>query len=72
MLPKVGQLEENTYIKMDFLIQITQMLLKAKLIMCDDDDEDLTPNLIINLFLEYKNTKLSLNKIIPIKTKLKM
>lgn len=50
----IAQLEENTQIKLDFLVQVIQILLKAKLIMCDDDENDLSPNSIVNLFLGYK------------------
>ena len=50
----ISQLEENTQIKTDFLIQVIQILLKAKLITCEDDENDLSPNSVVNLFLGYK------------------
>lgn len=50
----IAQLEENTQIKTDFLVQVMQILLKAKLITCDDDENDLSPNSVVNLFLGYK------------------
>ncbi|KAK9884019.1 hypothetical protein WA026_004954 [Henosepilachna vigintioctopunctata] len=68
----ISQLEENTQIKSDFLIQVIQILLKAKLITCDDDENDLSPSSIVNLFLGYKNKKLRVNINIPMKTELKM
>ncbi|XP_044264562.1 cullin-1 [Tribolium madens] len=68
----IAQLEENTQIKTDFLIQVIQILLKAKLITCDDDENELTPHSIVNLFLGYKNKKLRVNINIPMKTELKM
>ncbi|XP_063908077.1 cullin-1-like isoform X2 [Zophobas morio] len=68
----ISQLEENTQIKTDFLIQVIQILLKAKLITCEDDENDLSPNSVVNLFLGYKNKKLRVNINIPMKTELKM
>jgi cullin 1 len=68
----IAQLEENTQIKTDFLVQVMQILLKAKLITCDDDENDLSPNSVVNLFLGYKNKKLRVNINIPMKTELKM
>ncbi|EFA06626.2 cullin-1 [Tribolium castaneum] len=68
----IAQLEENTQIKTDFLIQVIQILLKAKLITCDDDENELAPHSVVNLFLGYKNKKLRVNINIPMKTELKM
>lgn len=50
----VAQLAENTQIKMDYLIQVLQILLKAKLLVSEDDENDLSPSSVINLFLAYK------------------
>lgn len=50
----IAQLEENTQIKTDFLIQVLQILLKAKLLTCDDDENDLSPNSVISLHLGFK------------------
>ncbi|CAH0550261.1 unnamed protein product [Brassicogethes aeneus] len=68
----IAQLEENTQIKTDFLIQVIQILLKAKLITCEDDENDLSPNSVVNLHLNFKNKKLRVNINIPMKTELKM
>lgn len=50
----VSQLEENTQIKNDFLIQVIQILLKAKLLTCEEDENDLAPSSVVNLFVGYK------------------
>lgn len=50
----IAQLEENTQIKNDFLIQVIQILLKAKLLNCEDDENDLTLNSTVTLNLGYK------------------
>ncbi|CAH1102341.1 unnamed protein product [Psylliodes chrysocephalus] len=68
----IAQLEENTQIKNDFLIQVIQILLKAKLLNCEDDENDLTLNSTVTLNLGYKNKKLRVNINIPMKTELKM
>lgn len=58
----IAQLEENTQIKTDFLIQVIQILLKAKLITCEDDENDLSPSSTVNLYLHFK--KLVLNIVV--------
>lgn len=50
----VAQLAENTQIKMDYLIQVLQILLKAKLLVSEDDENDLAPSSVINLYVGYK------------------
>lgn len=50
----IAQLEENTQIKPDFLIQVTQILLKAKLLTCDEDENDINLNSTVNLNLGFK------------------
>lgn len=50
----VAQLAENTQIKMDYLVQVLQILLKAKLLISEEDENDLTPSSVINLYLGYK------------------
>ncbi|VEN56427.1 unnamed protein product [Callosobruchus maculatus] len=68
----IAQLEENTQIKNDFLVQVVQILLKAKLLTCTDDENDLAPNSLILLNTNFKNKKLRVNINIPMKTELKM
>lgn len=50
----VAQLTENTQIKLDYLLQVLQILLKAKLLVCEDDENDLTSSSVVNLFSGYK------------------
>lgn len=50
----VAQLQENTQIKPDFLVQVLQILLKAKLLTSDDDESDLQNNSVVTLFTGYK------------------
>lgn len=54
----VGQLQENTQIKPDFLNQVLQILLKAKLlttpVLLDQDEQELSANTVISLYTQYK------------------
>lgn len=50
----IAQLEENTQIKSDFLIQVTQILLKAKLLTCEEDENDVNVNSTVSLNLGFK------------------
>lgn len=68
----VRQLEHHTGIKGDFLIQVLQILLKAKLLVCQDDESELTESSIVELYVGYKNKKLRVNINIPLKTELKV
>lgn len=50
----IAQLAENTQIKADFLMQVIQILLKAKLLSCEDDENELRSESIVSLYLGYK------------------
>lgn len=51
----IQQLHDATQIKMDFLLQVIQILLKAKLLTAPVDDEaELTPMSSVELFTGYK------------------
>ncbi|XP_066597892.1 cullin-1 isoform X2 [Prorops nasuta] len=67
----IQHLHDATRIKMDFLLQVIQILLKAKLLATDDEAE-LTPVSIVELFTGYKNKKLRVNINTPMKTELKI
>ncbi|KAJ2938164.1 hypothetical protein O0L34_g18505 [Tuta absoluta] len=66
------QLEQHTGIKGDFLVKVLQILLKAKLLVCADDESELTENSVVELYTQYKNKKLRVNINIPLKTELKV
>ncbi|XP_028899456.1 cullin homolog 1 isoform X3 [Zeugodacus cucurbitae] len=66
------QLQENTQISLENLKQVLQILMKAKLLVCADDENSLNPNSVMELFLDYKNKKLRININQPLKTELKV
>ncbi|XP_074599588.1 cullin 1 [Brevipalpus obovatus] len=77
------QLCDCTQIKLDTMKQVIQILLKVRLLTCDDfnpsaetnDDESetdsLSPNSVVSLFTAYKNKKLRVNINVPMKTEYK-
>jgi len=69
----VEQIQEQTQLKMDILIQLLGILLKVKLLICDSTEEgnDLEPSSIIKVNLSYKNKKLRVNINVPMKTEQK-
>ncbi|XP_017787119.1 PREDICTED: cullin-1 isoform X2 [Nicrophorus vespilloides] len=68
----LAQLTENTQIKHDYMTQVISILLKAKLITCEEEESELKPESAVVLFMGYKNRKLRVNINIPMKTELKL
>lgn len=50
----VSQLMDSTRIKGDFLLQVLQILIKAKLLMTEDDENQLHTSSIVSLYTGYK------------------
>ncbi|KAG7173036.1 Cullin-1-like [Homarus americanus] len=67
----VAHLQEMTGITQDILLQVVQILLKCKLLI-SEDDEDISLDSRVNLFLGYKNKKLRVNINVPMKTEMKI
>lgn len=68
----ITQLSESTQLKIDYLIQVLQILLKAKLLTCVDDESSLQGNSVVSLFVGYKNKKLRVNINVPMKQEIKL
>ncbi|XP_055859044.1 cullin homolog 1 [Episyrphus balteatus] len=68
----VQQLGQNTEILQENLIQVLQILLKAKLLTSTDDEANITAASVVELFSGYKNKKYRININQPLKTELRV
>ena len=62
----VRQLQSITMIPLDILIKVVKQLLKVKLLKFEDKTVKVTVDTKLNLFLDFKNTKLRLNIDVPL------
>ena len=70
----VGDLLGQTGLKMDLLSQVLHVLLKAKLLVTEDetiDENSMDESTVVNLYKDYKNKKLRVNINVPLKTEQK-
>jgi len=65
----IAHLQACTQLKEDLLLQVTSILLKAKLVVCEDDD--LSADSMLRLNAGYKNKKLRVNINVPMKAEQK-
>ncbi|XP_054266813.1 cullin-1-like [Macrosteles quadrilineatus] len=68
----VQQLSESTQIRVEFLLQVLEILLKTKLVSCDVDESKIDAESVMNLNTGYKNKKLRVNINIPMKSEQKL
>lgn len=68
----VQQLSELTQIKVDYLVQVLEILVKSKLISSDVDETKLDTESVMTLNKAYRNKKLRVNINIPMKSEQKI
>jgi len=70
---RVGELAEATKLKMEILVQVLQILFKARLLVPPngENEDDLTADTIVHFFKDYKNRKLRVNINVPLKAEVK-
>uniref|UniRef100_A0A6A7FX63 Cullin-1-like n=2 Tax=Hirondellea gigas TaxID=1518452 RepID=A0A6A7FX63_9CRUS len=70
----IGQLQATTSIPLDMLLQVISILLKVRLVECEEgeDPNNITNDSVVSLFTNYKNKKLRVNINVPMKTEMKI
>lgn len=67
----IQYLQDSTQIEMDVLIQVVKILLKSKLLICEDGEKDLNSSSVVMLFFGYNNKKLRVSINVPVKSEVK-
>jgi len=69
----VQQMVDNTSIKIELLKQVLKVLLKIRILLCDNykENDELKPETVLKLNTDYKHKKLKMNINVPLKSEVK-